>query len=130
VAQHGVGALTVSWGERRLPCQLLAYHVPQEVVAQRRRPAPETARQKGRPPTQAYLHWLQYGWYSTNVRATVWAAAVVATVSRMRWQLALGFKQWKACLHWPVLKGTRPERIQCLLYGRLMTMTMVMRICA
>jgi hypothetical protein len=29
-----------------------------------------------------------------------------------------------------VLKGTRPERIRCLLYGRLITITMVMRICA
>lgn len=29
-----------------------------------------------------------------------------------------------------VLTGTRPERIQCLLYGRLITMTMLMRVCS
>jgi hypothetical protein len=57
VAQHGGGDLTVSLGERRLPCRLLASHLPQEVVEQRRRQAHETARKKGRTPTQAYLHW-------------------------------------------------------------------------
>ena len=29
-----------------------------------------------------------------------------------------------------MLKGSRPERIRCLLYGRLITMTMLMRVCA
>jgi hypothetical protein len=48
----------------------------------------------------------------------------------MRWQLALVFKQWQALLHLHVLTGTRPERIKGLLSGRLMPITMVMRICA
>lgn len=130
VAPHGVGDFAVYLGAARLPCRLLAYRLPEEVVAQRRRQAYETARKKGRTPTQAYLHWLQYGWYITNVEATIWAADVVATVYRIRWQIELVFKQWKSllCLH--VLKGTRPERIRCLLYGRLITITMVMRVCA
>jgi hypothetical protein len=42
----------------------------------------------------------------------------------------LVFKQWQSLLHLHVLKGTRPERIKCLLYGRLMTITLVMRICS
>ena len=29
-----------------------------------------------------------------------------------------------------VLTGTRPERMQCLLYGRLITITMLRRVCA
>ena len=80
VAQHGGGDFAVSLGADRLPCRLLAYHLPVSVVEQRRRQAYETARKKGRSPTQTYLHWLQYGWYITNVSATVWAAEVVATV--------------------------------------------------
>ena len=84
----------------------------------------------GRTPTHAYLHWLQYGWYMTNVPATVWTAEVVATVYRIRWQIELLFKQWKSLLQLHVLKGTRPERIRCLLYGRLITITMLMRVCA
>jgi hypothetical protein len=130
VMQHGVGDFAVYLGATRLPCRLLAYHLPEEVVAQRRRQAYETARKKGRTPSQTYLHWLQYGWYVTNVDGTVWTAEVVATVYRIRWQIELLFKQWKSLLHLHVLKGTRPERIRCLLYGRLITITMLMRICA
>ena len=130
LTQHGVGDFAVYLGATRLPCRLLAYHLPEEVVAQRRRQAYETARKKGRTPTHAYLHWLQYGWYITNVDATLWTAEVVATVYRIRWQIELLFKQWKSLLHLHVLKGTRPERITCLLYGRLITITMLMRVCA
>jgi hypothetical protein len=60
----------------------------------------------------------------------VWAAEVVATVYRIRWQIELLFKQWKSLLHLHVLKGTRPERLRCLLYGRLITITMLMRVCS
>jgi hypothetical protein len=104
--------------------------LPEEVVEQRRRSAYETARKKGRAPTQAYLHWLQFGWYITHVRPAIWAAAVVATVYRIRWQVALLFKPWKSLWHMHVLTGTRPERMQCLLYGRLTTITMLMGVCA
>jgi hypothetical protein len=89
VAQQGVGDFPVSLGADRLPCRLLAYHLSADVVAQRRRQAYETARKKGRTPTHTYLHWLQYGWYITNVDATVWAAEVVATVYRSRWQIGV-----------------------------------------
>jgi hypothetical protein len=108
----------------------LAYHRPEEVVAPRRRQAYETARKKGRTPTRTYLHWLPYGWSITHVGVTVWAAEVVATGYRLRWQIAWLFQQWKSLVHLHVLKGTRPERIRCLLDGRWSTMTMLMRICS
>lgn len=125
-----VVSLEVTLGQPRLPCRLLAYRLPEEVVAQRRRQAYETARKKGRTPTQAYLQWLQFGWYITNVSAAIWPAAVVMTVYRIRWQIELLFKQWKSLLHLHVLTGTRPERIKCLLYGRLITITMLLQVCA
>ena len=46
------------------------------------------------------------------------------------WQIELLFKQWKSLLHTHVLKGTRSERSRCLLYGRLITITLLMRLCA
>jgi len=128
--QDAVVELAGYLGQPRLPCRVLAYRLPEEVIEQRRRSVYETARKKGRTPTQAYLHWLQFGWYITNVHPEIWVAAVVATVYRIRWQIELLFKQWKSLLHIHVLAGTRPERIKCLLYGRLTTITMLMRICA
>ena len=111
--------------EEKLPCRLIAYRLPDEVVEQRRRSAYEVARKKGRTPTQAYLDWLQYGWYITNVSRAIWTAKVVGTVYRVRWGVELTFKNWKSLLHIHVLKGTRPERITCLLYGRLITIVML-----
>ena len=66
--RHTVVDLDVYVGqEDKLPCRLIAYRLPDEVVAHRRRTAHEVASKKGRTPTQAYLAWLQYGWYITNV---------------------------------------------------------------
>ena len=124
--RHAVVALEVYVGqEDTLPCRLIAYRLPAEVVAHRRRTAHEVARKKGRTPTQESLAWLQYGWYITNVSRDVWAAAVVGTVYRLRWHIELTFKHWKSLLHLHVLKGTRPERIKCLWYGRLITMVIL-----
>ena len=111
--------------EEKQPCRLIAYRLPDEVVEQRRRSAYETARKKGRTPTREYLDWLQYGWYITNVSRAVWSAKVVGTVYRVRWGVELTFKNWKSLCHIHVLKGTRPERIKCLLYGRLITIVML-----
>jgi hypothetical protein len=119
-----------SLGHPRLPCRVLASRLPEEVVEPRRRRAYETARKQGRTPTQASLHWWQFGWSSTQVRPAIWAAAVVATVYRIRGQIARLLKPWQSLLHLHVLPGTRPERITCLRYGRRTTITMLMRIWA
>src|SRR2546426_4319943 len=110
--QRPVVELAVYLGQPRLPCRLLAYRLPQEVVEQRQRNAYETARKKGRTPTKGYLNWLQFGWYITNVRAAIWAAEVVATVYRIRWQIELLFRDyqdlWRRPAHRPC---TCPLRI-------------------
>ena len=77
--QPAVVELAVYLGDRRLPCRVFAYRLTEEVVEQRRRAAHETARKKGRTPTHAYLNWLQFGWYLTNVPPEVWTAGIVAT---------------------------------------------------
>jgi hypothetical protein len=43
----------------------------------------------------------------------------------VRWHIALTFKHWKSLLQIHVRQGTRPERIQCLLYGRFSTIVML-----
>ena len=117
--------LPVSLGQERVSCRLLAYRLPEKVVEERRRKALEDARKKGRTLTQDYLDWLTFGWYITNVTQEVWAAKVVRIVYGLRWQVALMFKHWKSLLKIHILKGTRPERMKCILYGRLSTITMM-----
>jgi hypothetical protein len=117
--------LPVSLGQERVSCRLLAYRLPEKVVEERRRKALEDARKKGRTLTQDYLNWLTFGLYITNVTQEVWSAKVVRIVYGLRWQVELMFKNWKSLLKIHILKGTRPERIKCILYGRLMTITMM-----
>jgi len=122
--------LPVFIGHQRVACRLLAYRLPDHVVQKRRRKALEEARKKGRTLSQAYLDWLSFGFYITNVSQQVWPPKVVGTVYRLRWQVELTFKNWKSLLNIHVLKGTRPERIKCIIYGRLITITMLAMISA
>src|SRR5712664_320442 len=117
--------LPVYLGQERVSCRLLAYRLPEKVVEERRRKALEEARKKGRTLTQEYLNWLTFGLYITNVTQEVLSAKVVRIVYGLRWQVELMFKNWKSLLNIHILKGTRPERIKCILYGRLLTITMM-----
>lgn len=117
--------LPVYLGHERVPSRLLAYRLPEPVVQERRRKALEEARKKGRELSQEYLDWLSFGFYITNVSQQVWSSRVVGTVYRLRWQVELTFRNWKSLLKINVLKGTRPERIKCIIYGRLITITML-----
>jgi IS4 transposase len=49
----------------------------------------------------------------------------VGTIYRLRWQVELTFRNWKSLLKINVLKGTRTERVQCIIYGRLITIIML-----
>ena len=117
--------LPVSLGQTCVSCRLLAYRLPEKVVEERRRKALEEARKKGRIRTLDYLNWLAFGLYITHVAQEALSAKVVRIVYGLRWQVALMCKNWKSLLNMPILKGTRPERIKCILYGRLMTMTLM-----
>jgi hypothetical protein len=59
------------------------------------------------------------------VSRELWSAEVVGTIYRLRWQIELTFKYWKSLCHIHVLKGQRPERIECLIYGRLITILLI-----
>ena len=112
-------------GRQKLPVRLIAYRAPDEVVNQRRRKARDAARKKGRRPSEAYLNWLAFSLYLTNVPKETWSAEVVGTLYRLRWQIELIFKQWKSWLKIDCLRGTDANRIRSLVYGRLIAIVMM-----
>ena len=109
----------------KFPCRLIVYRLPENVVNERVRKARSAARKKGRELTKEYINWLHFGFYITNVSRDIWSAEVIGTIYRIRWRIELIFKSWKTLLRIDVLKGTRPERIRCFLYGRLITITIM-----
>lgn len=111
--------------KEKFPCRLIVYRLPENVVNERVRKARKAARKKGRELTKEYINWLHFGFYITNVSRDIWSAEVIGTIYRIRWRIELIFKSWKTLLRIDVLKGTRPERIRCFLYGRLITITIM-----
>ena len=117
-------------GDReRLPCRLVAYRLPDDVVANRRRKARRDARKKGRQPSEEYMSWLRFGFYVTNVPSDIWNSDIIGTVYRLRWQIELIFKYWKSLIKINIIRGTRRERAECFLYGRLISVAVATMIC-
>ncbi len=104
---------------------MVAYQAPQEVAETRRRKIKKEAKKKGREVSEEYLALQEYTIYITNVTPAVWSKEIIGTVYRIRWQIELIFKQWKQLFRINLMKGSRPERIRCLVYGRLIMILMV-----
>lgn len=109
----------------KLPCRLVAYRAPQELAEKRRRDANKQAKKKGRSQKQANINRLDFSFFITNVPKEIWKAEVVGTVYTVRWQVELIFKNWKSSLKIHYLKGTNPDRIRCLLYGKLISIVVI-----
>jgi len=126
--QDSLMELSVCLGkEHRLPARLIAYRLPEEVVNRRRQQAQKQALKKGRTCSEAHLHWLAFGFYITNVPLSLWPAEVIGTLYRLRWQIELTFKRWKSLLRIDDIQGTLPQRVYCLIYGRLIAVALLHR---
>lgn len=115
--------VAVALGEtQHLPARLLAVRVPQEVAANRRRRLREAARKKGRQASTTRLALAAWTLLVTNVpgdRLTVREALVLA---RVRWQVELLFKLWKSHGRVDESRSTKPWRILCEVYAKLLAM--------
>ncbi|WP_349432493.1 IS4 family transposase [Methylomarinum sp. Ch1-1] len=135
INRFGGGGQTMEFslfiGERqRLPIRLVIYRLPREVYRKRQKAAIKTAKRKGRRVRLSYLKFLKYSVFMTNVPADFWPKEALGTLYRLRWQVELTFKHWKSLFRIDLLKGTRPERIRCLLYGRLIVILVVQKLLA
>ncbi len=125
-ANSGIIDLNVYIGkEEKLPCRLIVYRLPEQVVNERRRKAKKAFSRNGKTPNKDYLDWLEFGFYITNVSNEIWTAEAIGTIYRVRWQIELIFKNWKSLLNIDAIKGTRAERVQCLIYGRLIAIALI-----
>lgn len=116
--------------EQRIPTRLIVYRLPVAVYRERQKTAIKAAKRKGRRISLSYLKFLKYTFFITNVPASLWPMEAVGSLYRLRWQVELAFKNWKSLFRLNLLKGTRPERILCLIYGRLIVILVVQRLLA
>jgi hypothetical protein len=115
--------LPVTLGEtHRLPVRLLAVRVPQEVADQRRRKLREEARNKGRQVSARRLALAAWVIFITNAPAEVLALEAALVLGRVRWQIELLFKLWKSHGQIDASRSTKPWRILCDVYAKLLAM--------
>lgn len=115
----------LSKGGRQLKIRLIAEKMPDDVANERRRKARKTAKKKGREPTKKHMFLLGWGLYITNVEEEQLEARAVSLLYRLRWQIELVFKSWKSYHGLTEVRGQRPERIECFMYGRLIMMVVM-----
>lgn len=104
----------------RLPTRLIAVHMPDAIVNERRRQAHTAAKKAGYTPSQAHLTLLAWNLFITNVPATVWPSKTVAVAYTLRWQVELVFRAGKSGLHVATLTTTTKYSTLCYLYGRML----------
>jgi hypothetical protein len=109
----------------KLPVRLIAYKVPKEVSDKRRMEANREDKKRGRQRSKASMNRLDFTFFITNVSKEVWKPEVVGTIYTIRWQIELIFKSWKSQLHINYLQGINPNRIKCLLYGKLILIVII-----
>ena len=107
--------------ERKLPCRLLAWRVPQPVAKRRRaRLVTEADRKSGRIPSRERLAWCDWTVLVTNVPSHRLSPQEAAVLYRARWQIELLFKRWKSLGLVDELTGATPVRQMAQLWLRLL----------
>jgi hypothetical protein len=106
--------------ERPLPARLIAVRVPPEVAAARRRQLRAAARREGQTPSAVRLAWADWTLVITNVPPALLSAAEALVLLRVRWQIELLFKQWKADRRLADWRSDKPWYILCELYAKLL----------
>jgi Transposase DDE domain len=115
--------LAVTLGEsQRLAARLLAVRVPQGVADARRRRLRKAARDKGRQVSATRLALAAWTLFVTNVPTERLTLREALVLGRRRWQIELLFKLWKSEGRVDESRSTKPGRILCEVYAKLLAM--------
>lgn len=106
--------------DHRVPARLLAVRVPQAVADERRRRLWAEARKKGQAVSQARLRWADWTILVTNVPPALLTVQEALVLARARWQIELLFKLWKQHARIDDWRSTKPWRILCEVYAKLL----------
>jgi hypothetical protein len=115
--------LPILLGEgHQLPARLFAVQVPADVAATRRQRLREVARKKGRQVSARCLSLAAWTLLVTNLPPARLTLGEALVLGRVRWQIELLFKLWKSHGHVDESRSTKPWRILCEVYAKLLAM--------
>ncbi len=123
-AEQAVLDRTVQASAQRLTCRLVAVRVPRNVAEERRRKLHAEAKRDGRMPSARQLQLCDWVIFLTNVAAERLSVVEVLVLARARWQIEQLFKLWKSYGRVDESRSTKPYRILCEVYAKLLVMLM------
>ena len=104
---------------KRLPARLVAVRCSEEDANKNRRRIKSEARRRGVTPSKKKLQLADWHIYITNIDIEQLTPIQVATVYRVRWQVELMFKSFKSVGIVNTSRSTKPYRILCEVYAKL-----------
>lgn len=106
--------------EKKLGVRMIAWRVPQDVAARRRRKVREELRKKkGREPSAERLAMCDWTILVTNVPADLMTPQEAVVLYGARWQVELLFKRWKSLNLVSQLSGSTEVRQMIRVWARL-----------
>jgi len=107
---------------QHLPVRLLGVRVPPEVAAQRRRRLRADAKRRGHTPSAAQLAAADWTLLVTNTPHALLSLAEALVLARARWQIELLFKLWKSHGVIDESRSSKPWRVLCEVFAKLLAM--------
>jgi hypothetical protein len=105
----------------QLPCRLIAWRLPPEVVARRRQKLRQEMRHKhGKEPSADRLAWCEWTILVTSVPLEQLTPKEAVVLYRARWQIELLFKRWKSQDLVAALDGSTEVRQMVRVWSRLL----------
>jgi hypothetical protein len=108
-------------GHRAGPLRLVAFRRSPESTARHRQGLRESMRTQGRTPSATALELAGWVLLLTNAPAQKLPSAMMSYLYRVRWQVELIFRQTKSVLRLDKSESENPDRVQCELWGRLIS---------
>jgi hypothetical protein len=108
--------------KERLKTRLVAEKVPAHVSKQRR---DRFKKDRKKSPSPYYIEWSGFSIFITNIPETMFSGKIILAIYKIRWQIELVFKNFKTNVEIDILKGTNKNRIESLVYGKLITITVM-----
>ncbi len=107
--------------ERKVPCRIIAWRLPEEQANRRRQKLIAEARRKdGRTPSKERLAWCDWTILVTNTPPELLRPKEAAVLYRARWQIELLFKRWKSLGLIAELAGSTVVRQMVRVWSRLL----------
>ena len=106
----------------RLPARLIALRLDREVAEARKRELRKQAREKGERLSERQLEMSGWAALVTNAPDDKLTAGEALALGRARWQIELLFKLWKSHGKIDESRSSKPWRVMCEVYAKLLAM--------